>query len=683
MIIEQQTDPNAKLNEREVIDQYEVETDAALQLTVQDAELAESWIESHYLNVRWIEADMLYQSPPVLKVWEGTTIPRANISLFTVATHLNSLKAKIVGGLFFEQPPFVVRPRPSMSQDTVRAIEALEGEQLDEMKFRREAKRGLFSAMLFGTGIWKRGWRIYDKVEKKYVRKEQPQKVEVHGKPVWLRSPRSDEFDVEETKVEISEPFFEACDIREVLVDPGTRTSDIRDAKYVIHKRTVTYRELEKLAPELGYELPSEDVIREWFMPPTQAGDQAGHDMAIEYPGSSAYLHHAAPRFEKTTEDPLEEPLELLERWDDEKVISVLQRACVIRNTVNPLGKKPFYSVNWWDIADAFWGLGLGVVLSGEQKLQQGVTNSAADMASLALNPLVVRSRGANVTSQNIRQRLGGIIDVDGPVEDAFRYQDPPKIPPEIFAQLQMSQARAESLSGANELLTQGNLPARGRTSLGRTATGASALESAAMARIGEFIEDFVDQVFQPFLWDLHQMNKEFLPMDKLRSILNDTLGSDFKLDESDFLNGPVEKFEVLAGSHVAVKQQMAQAVALMVEVFQSPQTMQSLAEINGEFVDVGELLHMISDVSGFRNYYSIVKKMTPEMQQRMQQNNPGAQKAALMQQQQQNQQQLIDQKDVNRAVILALRQVIEQSMKNEAVTGQPTGEGFGSEEEG
>src|SRR5690348_17360981 len=123
MIIEQQTDPNAKLNEREVIDQYEVETDAALQLTVQDAELAESWIESHYLNVRWIEADMLYQSPPVLKVWEGTTIPRANISLFTVATHLNSLKAKIIGGLFFEEPPFVLRPRPSMQQDTVRAIE--------------------------------------------------------------------------------------------------------------------------------------------------------------------------------------------------------------------------------------------------------------------------------------------------------------------------------------------------------------------------------------------------------------------------------------------------------------------------------------------------------------------------------------------------------------------------------
>jgi len=394
-------------------------------------------------------------------------------------------------------------------------------------------------------------------------------------------------------------------------------------------------------------------------------------------------LHHAAPRFQKTTEDPFEEPLELLERWDDDKCISVLQRARVIRNCENPFGCKPFYSLNWWDTLDAFWGLGLGVVLGGEQRFQQGLTNATADICSLIVNPTIVRSRGANVTSQNIRQRLGGIFDVDGPVKDAFMYAETPKIPTEIFIAGQQSEARAEAVSGANELLTQGNLPQRGRTSLGRTATGASAMAGAVNDRIGGFVEDFVLQVFEPFLWDLHQMNCEFLPEKVLADILNDKLGKDFELDAEKYFNAPIERFEVMAGSHIAVKQQMAQAVTLMVELFQSPQTMSELAQINGQYVDVSELLHMIADVSGFRNFYDVIKDLTPEMRQKMMAMNPAViqaqAKGRLQQQQHQNQQELIDQKDVNRAVVLGLRSGIESEIRSEAETGQGGAEGLGA----
>lgn len=682
--IEPQAPPNTPPDPQAFKDQYTVDDDAALQLVVRDTDAARAWVESHFLTIRWIEADMLYQSPPMLKIWEGTNVPRANISLFIVATHVNSLLAKLIQGLFYEKPPFLLRPRPAMTENTTRAITAVQEYQLDETNFKREVKRGLFSALLLGTGIWKDGWKQYKKTRKIFRRVEQPRKLEAFGKSIYLKSARSEQFEVEEKEVDCSEPTFECMDIRDVLVDPGCRTGDIRDAKYVIHKRTVTYRELLELAPQLGYELPSESEMREWFMPPS-AAEQVQQDRSLEYLGSSAYLHHAAPRFQKTTDDPLEEPLELLERWDDNKTVSVLQRAKVIRNCINPLGRKPFYSVNWWNVLDAFWGLGLGVVLGGEQRFQQGLTNATADLCSLIVNPTVVRSRGANVTSQNIRQRIGGIIDVDGPVKEAFMFAEPPAIPGEIFAAAQQSEARAEAVSGANELLTQGNLPARGRTSLGRTATGASAMAGAANERIGSFVEDFVNQVFEPFLWNLHEMNCEFLPVETMRQILNDKLGKDFELDEEHYFNAPIERFEIMAGSHIAVKQQMAQAVALMVELFQSPQTMSELAQVNSQYVDVEELLHMIADVSGFRNFYDVIKDLTPEMRQKMMAMNPAViqakAKAGLQQQQHENQQELIDQKDINRATVLSLRDALRQNMQNEIVTGEPGSEGLGGGE--
>lgn len=647
----------------------------ALRICVQDAESAEAWLDQHYFQVRWTEADVMYQSPPILKCWEGTQVPRANISKFTVATHINALTAMIGQGLFYEKPPFMLQPRPSTDQNTVRAITTVQDVQLEEMKFKRHVKRGLFSALLFGTAIWKWGWKTYDKVEKRYERKEAAPEVTVGSKTIKIPTERSKEFKCVETTKTVAAPYFENVDIRYVLVDPGNRTGDIRDSKFVIERLAMTYRQLVKLRDEqilLGedtYNLPSEAVIRSWYEQPTEAGQSDG-DNSIASAGSSPYIHHAAPRFQKTTEDPLDEPLEILERWSPERVTAVINKCFVMRNSCNTLEAIPYYNVNWWPIPDAFWGIGLGSLLAYEQRIQQGLINASIDMASLIVNPQYARSRGANVTSQSIRQRLGGIIDVDGDPEKAFRLLEVPEIPGEIYGQIQQSEARSEATSGANELLTMGNMPAKGRTSIGRTATGASALSSASQSRIGSFVEEFVDQVMEPWLWRMHDLNCEFLPPDTLKQILSDELGKAFEIDESDYFNASIKKFEVMAGSHLAVKQQMSQALVLMTQLFESPQTMEQLSQINGKYVDVEELMHMIADMSGFTNYYSIVKPLTPEMEQRMQQNNPAAQQAVAktqqMAQQHQNDSELIDQKSINNAVVVGMKPMIEHKIQME-----------------
>jgi hypothetical protein len=384
--------------------------------------------------------------------------------------------------------------------------------------------------------------------------------------------------------------------------------------------------------------------------------------------------------------DPLEEPLEVLERWDNGKVITVLQKVRVIRNETNPFGKIPFYSCNWWDIADGFWGLGLGRVLGQDQRVQQGLINALLDITSLAINPMYARSIGANVPTQQIRQRLGGIIDVQGDVDKAFRLIEQPRIPAEVFAEIQQSEARAEQTSGANELLTQGSMPAQGRTSMGRTATGASALSSATDSRLGGFIENFIAKVYEPWLYEMHELNCNQLPLSTLRTILEDNAQTDFKPDvfkEEDFLNARF-KFEVLAGSHLAAKQQMAQSLVMMVQLFENPPLMEQL-KTEGKKVVIEELFHMLHDISGWKNYYDVIQPMSPQDLQRQQQQNPAVMQAQAKAQQNQQQFQqksaLVDQENEARAGRDILRAQLEAAAKPEAIQGTPGGTGLGSAE--
>jgi hypothetical protein len=398
---------------------------------------------------------------------------------------------------------------------------------------------------------------------------------------------------------------------------------------------------------------------------------------------------HAAPRFEKTTADPLDEPLELLERVDNDKIIAVLNRVRVIRNEKNPFGKINWYSVNWWSNQDCFWGSGLGRVLGGEQRVQQGLTNAMLDITSLISQPTYVRARGANVPTQQIRQRIGGIIDVDvdrakgvNSVRDAFTILEQPRIPGEIFSEIAASEARAESSSGANEQLTVGSMGARGRTSLGRTATGAGGIMAAAEARLGSFIEDFNRQVYMPWLWQMHDLNCERLTPAQMRKILGEELGKDFKIDEESYFNAAIKEFEVLAGSHLVAKQQQAQSLGFIIQLLESPQTIQSL-EARGYYVDIQELMHMLHDVSGWKNYYDVIKPLTDEMKQNMQANNPNVIKAqaaaALQEQRTTDKGRIIDQENMARAVRDVLREVIKKAIGPETVTGEPGGSGFGS----
>jgi len=679
----------------------EIAKEAALQLVVQDAYRTKSWIESRYFNIRWVEVDLLYQSPPSIKTWEGTGVPRANISKFTIATHVNAINSKMMGGLFYEEPPFMLRAKPGTVEDTSRGISTLLATQLDIMNFKQEVKYGMFSCLLNGTGIWKYGWKEYYEPYTDFKPVANPIKYTdpITGVTSDMDTVESDLFTMTEKERLVAIPFFEACDIRSVLVDPGCRVPDIRKAGFVVHEYYVTFQQLMKWKDEVyqdasgtikhRYDLPSEEEIRSWFDTPSAAANIAPIAQNLNAANNANYIQHAAPMYEKTTQDPLMQPLEILERWDNNKVITVLQQRKVIRNEPNPFRKIPFYSVCWWMIQDCFWGIGLGTALGGEQRLQQGFINAVADIGTLAANQMIVRSRGANINTQQMRSRLGGFVDVDGPVDKALHPMDLPKIQSEMFTIVAASEARTEDSSGASNQFTIGSSTKRGQGGALRTATGAGGMMQAAIDRIGGLAEDFVRQVYQPWLWEMYELNKKFLPASVYRQVLGDKLGPAYRASIKNFMMSGVESFDVLAGSHLAAKQQMAQSLPLIMQYFMNPALAEQVADINGEFISYKELLHMLTDSGGWGGgqYYSIFKPLTDQMKQaRQQKQNPQAAKTQsqmqLNEQRSQLRQNEMQQDWTQRAAGDVIRHSLEAASGPEAITGIPGGPGFGGGEE-
>jgi hypothetical protein len=600
--------------------------DGALKLVVQDAARFEMWLDSKQWTLNWRETDILYQSPRSISAFDGTNVTRANVSRFTVAKHVNSLVPTMMGGIFYDSPPFVLRPRSGTSQQTTREKTTLFAALLDDIDFKAEVERGMDSQCLNGTGIWKYGWTVTRTTKKVYVRKQAPVTVNLpFSGPAEVPTEESDEFEVKEIEVTKSRPFFEHCPLGTVLVDPGWRHGNqIWRSKAVIHRQYLSFNDLDQLRNQDGYNIPPTEELKALFFAPVEIAIAPGGVEQSQQ--ANATIHHAEGRDQKTTEDPLELPLKVDERWDGSRVITVIQDKLIIRNELHGFGQPTFLSANWWNIQNAGYGLGIGRLIGADQRVEAGAMNAALDILSFGVNPQYARSRGANAPTQQIRQRLGGIIDVDGKVGEAFALVDTPKVPAEVWQVIQTTRQAAESTSGADEAFSQGAMPQRG-SSIGRTATGAGNIAAAQATRIQGPLGRFIDNVFIPFLVALDEMIRERMPIKEIRDILSDELGDDYRVDMEKFLNGNF-KFEVLAGAHLAAKKAMAQSLPIIINLFENPQLVNQLKE-TGWVVDVQELFSMMMEMSEWKNTRNVIRKMTDEEKKMYMQ----AQQASVQQQ--------------------------------------------------
>ena len=677
------TDANMQMNEE--TGSFEFTDAAALKLVLDDVNACDTFINVNQWASGWTLSDIIYQSPASASAFDGGNIGQANVPKFTVSNHISSIVPKIMAGIFYEDPCFLLRPLPGTGEDVVKAKTALFSQQLWQMKFEEEVERGLDQEALLGTCIFKWGYLEYKKQQKKYVRKGEPLVLDQPSGKVSLDSPDSDEYEVAYEEQTVSHPWIKYCDIRTVLVDPACRYGDIRRANYVIYRDYVTYQDLDKLRGQDGYDIPEESVLKALFLlMPSSGADNISLTLTE---GMRGWIQHSLPRNYKTSSDPTLNAIELLERWDNEKVIVVLSfngHNILIRNEANPYGKIPFLSANWRNIPDSFYGQGLGLLVGSEQLVEQGITNIALDLLAYGLQPTAVRKKGFNTPTQNVRWQQGGIIDVDEDVDKAFKFLTMPPVPGEAWTFIQQAQSSAAATSGANEQVVQGAGGMSNKSTGMRSGTGAAAVVAANASRLDGPTGRFVRQVFVPWLYIMDELNNDLLPTSVMKQVLGEALGESFKVNHLEMRNAHLE-FEVLAGTKLGAKKEMAQFLPIMLNIFNNPTFTQDLAQA-GYIFDPVAIFKAFADAAGWKFSQSFLKRMTPEQTQTAKANT----KAALLQMQLNAKQQsqtaqfqheetLEDQKQLGKAGNEVLRQSIEQATTPEEVTGEPGGAAFGS----
>src|SRR5579859_2033845 len=659
---------------------------AAIKLVLDNTELADNFININQWASGWTMSDLLYQSPmSTNNAGSGTDVANSAVPKFMVSNHISSIVPKIMGGIFYENPCFLLRPSPGVSEDVICAKTSMFSFQLSSMRFEEEIERGLEQMALLGTAIWKWGYTEYQTTEKKYKRyaTKVPAPLGIATAPI--DTPDSDDFEIEFYKKTVSHPWLKYCDIRTVLVDPGCRVGDIRAAKWVVFRDYATYQDLEKLRGFDGYEIPSEEVLRQMFMNTNSPGPD---NITMTIPeGMMGYLQHSKPRSYKTSADPNRAPLELLEYWDNEKVIVVLiynGHCILIRNEANPFAKIPFYSANWRNIPDSFYGQGLGLLIGSEQIVEQGVTNLALDLLAYCLQPVALRKKGVNTLTQNTRWEQGGIIDVEEDVEKAFKFLQMPTPPQEAFAFIQQSQAAGAATSGANEQVVQGAGHAGVSTTGMRSGTGAAAVIQANASRLDGPTGRFVRQVFEPWLHQMDDLDNDLLPTSVLRDVLGSEISESFDIDHIDYRNAEV-KYEVLAGANLGAKKEMTQFLPVLIQMFTNPIFLQGIKDAGYKF-DALAIFQAFSDAAGWKFSQNFVVPMTDQEKAQAQANSPAAlaraqaENAEKMQNEKFKQQQVIEnQKQLGKAGNEAVRASIEKSTQPEYL-GVNNTEGFGSQ---
>jgi len=255
-----------------------------------------------------------------------------------------------------------------------------------------------------------------------------------------------------------------------------------------------------------------------------------------------------------------------------------------------------------------------------------------------------------------------------------------------VWSALSESEKATERSSGADAQLVGGST-AGPRSGMGRTAQGASIQAGASAGRLDGPLDNFIEQVFKPFLYVMDDLVFTYFSDAEIFTILGEEMGKDFEVNLQQFHDG-VHEFETLAGSSLAAKRTMSQSISLITQIFENPTIQQNLAEINEEYIDFKPILKMWMESSEWKNVQDIIKPLTEAMKQKQQQNSQAAQtqgklhtQTQLNQQKFQQKQQLEEQATNNRIK----RDVVLSAFKGEdlgqADNGVPSIQGLSGEQ--
>jgi len=173
--------------------------------------------------------------------------------------------------------------------------------------------------------------------------------------------------------------------------------------------------------------------------------------------------------------DETRELVEIIEYWEDDRVVVVANRETVLRDEPNPYDdkKKPFVRFVDRPIPGQLLGMGEVEFLYGMQTLLNELVNQAFAVQKVALNKLIFLEKGSGVDKDRLVSQPFGVHTIDDLTK--LKVVDIPGVDPMTVELIMMLKTFMEHVSGISDY-SKGT----GSADLNDTATGIKLIQEAA-----------------------------------------------------------------------------------------------------------------------------------------------------------------------------------------------------------
>lgn len=389
---------------------------------------------------------------------------KSNVFVPYVFSIIESVVPRLTDTIFRQKP--YLRPLPRTREDipSAEAMQALLDYQMDKMNFKRKCTEWFKQAALYGTGVIKVIW----KTKTHTVTERVPRPIE-NPLDVYEALINGRHMEMEREVTEYDGPYIEVVDIFDFYVDPFAE--DIDDARYVIHRSLKSIQHLRSMARQGIYQ----NVGQLEEAPQTPDHEASRRQMDIEQaqsPGEDDEMH------------------EILEYWENGRIITVADESVVLRDEENPYHHKkiPFVKVTDVQVPKEFWGIG---EIEPNEKLQHELNtlrNQRIDNLSLAINNMLLVSEQSGIDPDDLVWQPNGIIWTNKPnVQEALQQIGPTNVSPSAYQEEEVIKQDMQETSGVVQYV-------KGVEPTGdATATEITSLQREANYRFVQKIRNMVD----------------------------------------------------------------------------------------------------------------------------------------------------------------------------------------------
>jgi hypothetical protein len=433
---------------------------------------------------------------------------KADIKQPRELSHIETKRPRIINTIFSYDPIARAIPRTEYSVDKAKAAEALTN-QIVRKKLYVPFFHALTQALYTGTGIFGMGMNT-----------------------------------VRDGNAELDDVFFEYCDIFGFYVPDGYL--EIWQAPFIfrrmlkprsyLEKHSDRYKNIDDI-PKLG---STSEIISDSYYVERQ--NILGFNQGAKETNSALGS--------RNKDDDI---IELVERWEPDRVYTVANRKTVIRDADHKRGFIPFYGIKNYPTENTFYGLSEFDMTGDTFEYQEESKNLRVDIMRRVAYPAVLVSDKAKIADSDLVIRPYQVIrtaDMEG-----YREVQRAEVKKSLYDEEFIGKQDQENLTGLFSYIKGGDAPRA------ETATTGLMMKEAGMERINTTIFYNSESCLKPLFSNLFTMLKDNLKLGMWAEVVDES-GNLFpkKLKQADIdgiFEWVISAFEIKSIADINLQQNM------------------------------------------------------------------------------------------------------------------------------